>query len=71
MTMQDMSGEPRSDKELQEAIDAITTVAVKHALLLPPMLAVNLMNIRQCLQELQVRRLFDEMGRSYKEDSQK
>jgi len=70
MVMTDMSNQPRSDEDLQEAIDAIEIVAVKHALLLPPMLAVNLMNIRQCLQELQVRRLFDELGLTYKgEDS--
>ena len=66
MSAVDMTGEPRSDEDLQEAIDVITTIAVKHALSLPPMLVVNLMNIRSCLHELQARRLFDEMGRSYK-----
>ena len=56
--MIDMSGKPRSDEELQEAIDCITTVAVKYPTVIP-MLTVNVMNIRDCLRELQSRRKAD------------
>lgn len=56
--MVDMSGQPRSDEELQEAIDCITTIMVKHATVLP-LLTVNTTNIRDCLRELQKRRQQD------------
>ncbi len=58
MGMVDMTGRPRSDEELQEAIDCITTIMVKHATVLP-MLTVNALCIRNCLQELQQRRYRD------------
>lgn len=48
----DKTGEPRSDEDLQEAIDVITMVAVKYPMAIPP-LTVNLGNIRDCLKELQ------------------
>ena len=53
--MVDVTGQPRSDEELQEAIDCITLIMTKHATVLP-MLTVNAMCIRNCLQELQQRR---------------
>ena len=56
--MIDMSGKPRSDEDLQEAIDCITMIAVKYPTVLP-MLTVNVMNIRDCLRELQSRRKAD------------
>jgi len=53
--MEDLSGTPRSDEDLQEAIDCITTVIVKHPLVLP-LITVNAGTIRDCLIELQERR---------------
>jgi len=61
MAMMDMTGKPRSDEDLQDAIDCITVIAVKHPLVLP-MLTVNVCNIRDCLAELQVRRLREKIG---------
>lgn len=58
MTSIDMSGQPRSDEELQEAIDCINVVMVKHALVLP-VLTVNAGTIRDCLLELQQQRRGD------------
>ena len=55
MEMIDKTGEPRSNEDLQEAIEAI-----KHAMVNPPlthpMLVVNLMAIKELLLELQIRR---------------
>ncbi len=51
----DITGNPRSDEDLQDAIDVISRLMVK-----PPMeypeLAVNLMSIRELLAELQALR---------------
>lgn len=53
--MVDRTGEPRSDEDLQDAIDAVNTIMVKHALALP-LFTVHAMTIRNCLLELQLRR---------------
>ncbi len=52
MEMVDKTGQPRSDEELQEAIDCVTTIMLKHATVLP-MLTVNALSIVDCLRELQ------------------
>ncbi len=57
-SMTDMTGEPRSDEDLQDAIICINTVMVKHALVLP-LLTVHAGIIRDCLLELQQRRQQD------------
>ena len=68
MEIKDLSGTPRSDEELDEALDAITKTAVN-----PPMdkpfLAVNLMNIRDLLRELKLRRKRNKRGRSQRNGS--
>lgn len=53
--MIDKTGQPRSDKELQEAINCIKTIMLKHALVLP-YLTVHAGIIKDCLEELQRRR---------------
>jgi len=53
--MIDMSGQPRSDEELQEAIDAAKTIMVKHSFVLP-LFTVHAGIIINCLEELQERR---------------
>ena len=58
MGMTDMTGQPRSDEELQEGIDCVTTIMVKHTTVLP-MFTVNALLIRDCLIELQTRRKKD------------
>ena len=63
MAMVDRTGQPRSDEELQEAIDCITVIAVKYPTVLP-MLTVNIMCIRNCLLELQVRRKMEKEARN-------
>ena len=55
MGMMDMTGKPRSDKDLQDAINCITTIMVKHATVLP-LLTVHAGIIHSCLLELQDRR---------------
>lgn len=52
MGMIDMSGQPRSDEELQEAIDAMKTILVKHSFVLP-LLTLQGPTIINCLEELQ------------------
>lgn len=52
MRMIDMSGQPRSDEDLQEAIDAVGVIMVKHSLELP-LFTIHAGTIRQCLLELQ------------------
>lgn len=52
MEMIDKTGEPRSDEELQEAIDCVRTIMVKHATALP-FFTVHASLILNCLQELQ------------------
>lgn len=60
MGMIDMSGQPRTDEDLQDAIDCINTVMVKHPSVLP-LLTVHAGIIRGCLLELQERRKKDEI----------
>lgn len=61
--MVDKSGQPRSDEELQEAIDCVKTIMVKHSLVLP-LFTVNSMCILHCLQELQnIRKVLAEAKR--------
>ena len=55
MGMIDMSGEPRSDEELDEAIHCIEVIMVKHMLVLP-FLTVHALTIRDCLLELKLMR---------------
>jgi len=52
MGMVDMTGEPRSDEDLQDAIDCINEIMVKHPLVLP-LLTTHAGIIRDCLLELQ------------------
>ena len=59
--MIDMSGQPRSDEELQEAIDAVKTIMVKHSTVLP-IFTVHSLLITDCLQELQERRKKDDIS---------
>ena len=54
--MIDRTGEPRSDRDLLEAIQVINECAVKSVMSLPPRLGVNLMNIKDLLIELCHRR---------------
>ncbi len=53
--MLDMTGQPRSDEDLQNAIECINVVMVKHATALP-ILTIHAGIIRDCLLELQQRR---------------
>jgi len=55
MGMVDMSGQQRSDEELQEAIDCCKTIVVKHSLVLP-LFTVHAGIIINCLEELQTMR---------------
>ena len=64
--MVDMSGQARSDEELQEAIDCIKTVMLKHSLVLP-MLTVNSGTILNCLEELKAYRLMLKEARKHRE----
>jgi len=60
MTMVDMSGKPRSNEELQEAIDCVKTIMVKQPIVLP-LLTVHAGIIVNCLEELKtLRRLLEE-----------
>jgi len=60
MSMIDMSGQARSDEELQEAIDCVKTIMVKHSTVLP-FFTVHALLILNCLEELQnLRRLLAE-----------
>lgn len=56
--MVDKTGQPRSDKEIQEAIDAVTEIMVKQPLVLP-LFTVHGLLILDCLRELQRRRQKD------------
>ena len=63
MEMIDMTGQPRSDEELQEAIDCVRTIMVKHSTVLP-LFTVHALLILNCLQELQnLRKLLAEARR--------
>jgi len=56
----DKTGQPRSDEELQEAIDCVKTIMVKHPTVLP-FFTVHALLILNCLEELQtLRRLLEE-----------
>lgn len=57
-SMVDMTGKPRSDEELQEAIDAVNTIMVKYSMVLP-FFTVHALLIKDCLKELQERRKAD------------
>jgi len=58
--MIDETGKPRSDEELQEAIDCVKTIMVKHSTVLP-LFTVHALLILNCLEELQnLRRLLEE-----------
>ena len=52
MGMTDMSGQPDSDEDLQDAINCMVTVMTKHATVLP-LLTVHAGIIHRCLKELQ------------------
>jgi len=51
----DKTGEPRSDEELQEAIDCVKEIMVKHSTALP-LFTVHALLILDCLRELQLLR---------------
>jgi len=55
MEIIDRIGQPRSDEELQEAIDACKQIMIKQPLVLP-LFTVHAGIIVNCLQELQVYR---------------
>ena len=55
--MVDKTGEPRSDEELQEAIECVQTIMVKHSLVLP-FFTLHASSIRSFLLELQTLRKF-------------
>lgn len=60
MEMTDRTGEPRSDEELQEAINCVRTIMVKYPTVLP-FFTVHALLIFNCLEELQtMRRLLAE-----------
>ncbi len=56
--MLDMTGTPRSDKDIEDAIHAIKVVMIKHSLKIP-ILTVHSGIILDCLKELQERRKSD------------
>lgn len=67
--MVDKTGQPRSDEELQEAIDCVKTIMVKQPTVLP-FFTVHALTILNCLQELQnFRRLLEEARRERLEQS--
>jgi hypothetical protein len=60
MEIIDKTGHPRSDEDLQEAIDVCAEVAVKHMAEIP-ILTLHIMDIISLLKELQaIRRLLAE-----------
>ena len=54
--IEDKTGDPISDRDLQDAIDAIKECMIKHIMNVPPQLGVNLSNIHRCLVQLQASR---------------
>ncbi|GAJ05603.1 unnamed protein product [marine sediment metagenome] len=63
MAMVDMTGQPRSDEDLQDAIDCVKTIMVKHSTVLP-LFTVHAGIIVNCLEELQgLRKLLAEARR--------
>ena len=68
MVFVDKTGQPRSDEELQEAIDCVKVIMVKHSLVLP-LFTVHALTIKDCLEELQnLRKLLAEARRKRQED---
>lgn len=55
MTFIDMTGQPRSDEELQEAIDIVKQIMTKHSLVLP-LFTLHAACILNCLEELKAMR---------------
>lgn len=55
MEIIDKTGQPRSDKDLQEAIDVCKEIAIKHTLALP-ILTIHIMDIINLLEELKTYR---------------
>lgn len=55
MSTEDKTGAAVSDQDIDDALDAVTASLVKIATL-PPQLAVNLPNIRRCLQQFKTSR---------------
>lgn len=49
----DQSGQPRSDEDLQEAIDALKKGMIDRRMVLPPEIVVLLPTAIECLIELQ------------------
>ncbi len=69
MVMQDMTGKPRSDEELQEAVDCVKEIMVRHSTVLP-LFTVHTLTILDCLRELQsVRKLLEEARKKRLEES--
>lgn len=69
--MEDKTGQPRSDKDLQDAINAATEIMVKHATVLP-LFTVHATTIRDCLLELQaMRKLLKEARKKRLEEEAK
>ena len=56
--MLDMTGTPRSDKDIEDAINTIKVVMIKHSFKIP-ILTVHSGIILDCLKELQERRKAD------------
>jgi len=52
MSIEDLTGQPVSRREVQEAIEVVQKWMVLGMMKLPPELAVQLPNIRRCLIEL-------------------
>jgi len=57
-SMVDKSGEPRTDKELEEALQCVREIMVKQPLVLP-LFTVHAGIIMDCLQELRIRRALE------------
>ena len=63
----DKTGQPRSDEDLQQAIDVCSQVAVKHTLEIP-ILTIHIMDIIALLKELQaLRKLIADLREKKKE----
>jgi len=68
MEFVDKTGQPRSDEELQEAIDCVKTIMVKHSTVLP-LFTLHALLILNCLEELQaMRKLLAEARKKRQED---
>lgn len=69
VSMTDKTGEPRSDKELQEAISCVKEIMLKQPLVLP-LFTVHAGIIHDCLLELQgLRKLLEEARRKRLENA--